>query len=355
MFQINKLLCTMSSLFFLFAVVSCKDHNIQNNSVLKKITVKSVHASSHLQESNIRHRPLNTLDNNKDTCWVEGISGPGIFQWIKFKFHKTTDIKEFRIRNGFQKIHPKIGNLYYKNNRLKYILLLANNGKRRELTLKDKEGTQSFLINIKNVNYITLVIHDIYKGNKWDDTCLSDVEFWGDAVNKYKTIKHNHNKSRRPKSKTDLSVIVSRGGQRTKNLFERFKKLSFKFENVFYDWSPSSEYFWYPGGACYSSEEKIFKKHFTRNAVHIYRKLTNRNYKCHGKDCGKDFSVPHFTKDGIKSEPEDARCGNSYSESTNIIKYTITRKILEQMKVDKIIEGIGNEKFVSQKTRTYNR
>lgn len=164
------------------------------------------------------------FDNDLSTAWAEGVKGDGIGEYVLIGQENTLPDK-IHINNGYQKTES----LYYKNNRpkiLKLSLYVAYHlpGDVTELGrifrclqypdstilhLKDKMGTQVFELpfDIKKVKsikstgdanfekefeervdkfvehehyygyIIKLEIMDVYKGSKWDDTCISDLWF----------------------------------------------------------------------------------------------------------------------------------------------------------------------------------
>ncbi len=161
--------------------------------------VKSVIATSELVEAQFEGRylypPINILDGDFDSTWCEADkNGSGIGESITVEFAEPVSFDEIQIVNGFAS-----KDYYEKNNRIKSITLTQTASK-TELKDWDSEKSQ-FNVETKNhfqqkVYYledgipdwqpikfelpqtaqtITIKIDDIYKGEKYDDTCLDDI------------------------------------------------------------------------------------------------------------------------------------------------------------------------------------
>lgn len=148
----------------------------------KECKIASVTASSELVEAQFDGRylysPCNILDENMDTTWCEAeIDGPGIGQSIVIEFAEPMSFDEIQIVNGFN-----YKNLYYQNNRVKTIQLTQvakEHFQQKDYELQDGiEGWQSVKFKLlQTAQTVTIVIKDIYKGDNFDDTCLSDIRF----------------------------------------------------------------------------------------------------------------------------------------------------------------------------------
>ena len=168
-----------------------------------------------------KYDAINLFDRNKATAWVEGEKDAGIGQYVMIGVGVAVPAKIF-FNNGFQKSKD----LYFKNNRLKsaQISLYAGinlpghetqlgpqyqaikYGKDLSVLFVDSMKTQAFdlawnpieVVNFKkevldrfkkeypdkvhatgdwfSIQYILkITITGVYKGSKWDDTCISDI------------------------------------------------------------------------------------------------------------------------------------------------------------------------------------
>ncbi len=172
-----------------------------------------------------KYSPHNLFDRDPATAWVEGENGSGTGSYVCVGMGDSL-LPYIFLANGYQKSHD----LFLKNNRirtLKVTLYLAFTDPLREtqagfdvdavafpesrvIELKDTEGYQiirvpfdameagrfrdqmlrEYVLSHKNALhqekayswlkdffFLKLEIADVYRGSKWDDTCLSDLLF----------------------------------------------------------------------------------------------------------------------------------------------------------------------------------
>lgn len=175
-------------------------------------------ASSELKSKNEQYAAKNVFDNNPSTAWAEGACGSGINENIKIDFapytaggkiEGSTLVSQIGIINGYAKSKE----VFMSNNRVKkirisyYSRLGLEGYNTQELMQNDKilgsSGIQSnnnydpilnevilgeYLVEDKMemqyiqfdepllASYIKITILDVYKGDKFDDTCISEVK-----------------------------------------------------------------------------------------------------------------------------------------------------------------------------------
>ncbi|HQQ22856.1 MAG TPA: hypothetical protein PLH15_03345 [Spirochaetota bacterium] len=175
-------------------------------------------ASSELKSKNEQYDAKNVIDNNLSTAWVEGVIGSGINENIKIDFapytaggkiEGSTLINKIGIINGYSKDKDT----FKSNNRVKKIRITYNyrlgedeiegrnsNPKEKvlgslgisefndqelrykekilgEYLLKDKMEMQYIQLDEPLLaSYIKITILDVYKGEKFNDTCISEVK-----------------------------------------------------------------------------------------------------------------------------------------------------------------------------------
>ncbi|MFC2103885.1 hypothetical protein ACFLS4_00865 [Bacteroidota bacterium] len=152
-----------------------------------------------------KYGSTNLSDNDAATCWAEGSSSSGEGEFIVMTIPEK--IVNLRIRNGYQKNET----IYYANNRPKIIeftlyasyepagyITESHNGffiskpiTSTQTVLEDKIGFQEVNIGIDWSEIFSQISHDrtfdkdrfilkikileIYKGEKWNDACISDI------------------------------------------------------------------------------------------------------------------------------------------------------------------------------------
>ena len=126
--------------------------------------------SSYLKERT-KEYPVTNLDQfNVDTPWVEGVEGDGIGEGFTIKNQYVYPY--LLIMNGY--ISYKKPYLYKQNGRVKKIKVTGvNSGKSKVLDVLDTQHPQTVDISFLNEpEDIRVEIADVYKGTKYDDTCL---------------------------------------------------------------------------------------------------------------------------------------------------------------------------------------
>lgn len=103
--------------------------------------------------------------------WVEGVPGYGIGEYLDIEFKYESD--EMQILNGFVDFTRM--DLYSKNSRVKTLLIESENPKfSKEYELEDI--VKYNVINLPaKTKKVRMTIKDVYKGDKYDDTCISSI------------------------------------------------------------------------------------------------------------------------------------------------------------------------------------
>lgn len=172
---------------------------------MRRIDVK-ISSSSFLKEKAISYDGEKAFDNDLRTAWSEGVKGFGFKEWLRFDIKFTIDDKNDEYKSGVSMpvvlIYPGFGmseDLFYKNNRLKTVVLMVT-AKEEYYNTKTKKKeyvkfTSAHRLIFEDINKyhlfriedpytiarefeIYLYIEDAYKGSKFDDTCISDIRFF---------------------------------------------------------------------------------------------------------------------------------------------------------------------------------
>lgn len=152
-----------------------------------------------------KYGSINLSDNDPTTCWAEGSEGDGIGEFIRMTIPKN--ILTLQIKNGYQKNET----IYFANNRPKKIefelyacyelsgyVTESHNGffisesiVSSSAVLEDNLGYQDIKLDFDwpEINLqlsdneifdedrfiLKIKILDVYKGSKWNDACISDI------------------------------------------------------------------------------------------------------------------------------------------------------------------------------------
>lgn len=139
-----------------------------------------IEASSRLKsQGNNNYNESHLHDLSYQTTWVEGVSGYGIGEWIKYTFKANNPrITNIHVVNGYCKSQSAWRN----NSRVKKLKVYVNDRPLAMLNLEDKRSDQNFEIApMTDTREWTMKfeIVDVYQGDKWDDTALSEIYFDG--------------------------------------------------------------------------------------------------------------------------------------------------------------------------------
>ena len=121
------------------------------------------------------HSADRICDGSLNDAWVEGAAGQGIGENVRFTFDDVYCFSGMRINAGYQKTED----LYYKNSRPKKIKLTFSDGRSKSFKLKDYYGMQQvdFDEPIES-DSVRVTIESVYKGKKYKDTVISEIEWY---------------------------------------------------------------------------------------------------------------------------------------------------------------------------------
>lgn len=155
-------------------------------------------ASSTLYSSKNAYSVENLYDNDTDTAWVEGKKDSGIGESVKLNINESGGDSTARKITGLKIIngYAKSKDIFYKNNRVKKMKIttgqsiltenpddpedyavFVNKEQEKIITLEDTMKPQ--IINIDSegfTNYIICEILEVYKGTKYNDTCITEIQ-----------------------------------------------------------------------------------------------------------------------------------------------------------------------------------
>jgi hypothetical protein len=143
-----------------------------------------IKASSHLKgNSSLSYEAENIHDLSFHSAWVEGAAGFGTGEYVEYYFKADSPrITEIKVYNGYVKSEQA-----WKNNgRVKQLKLYVNSTPFALLPLKDTTALQTFTLSQpmgRRTDGKDLVLRfeivDIYKGDKFEDTALTEIFFDG--------------------------------------------------------------------------------------------------------------------------------------------------------------------------------
>lgn len=141
-----------------------------------------VECSSNLPSQGIQNYKCGNLSNfTLKDAWIEGVRGNGVGQKVKFIFHKSHPrLTNIYIANGYVRTQK----LYKEHGRVKRFRLSFNGQPIGYLNLLDVYGIQSIVLDSplvfdEDVNVLEFEILEVYNGDKFSETAISELYFDG--------------------------------------------------------------------------------------------------------------------------------------------------------------------------------
>ena len=147
----------------------------------EKLQPTEIQASSILDPTtNYTYGPEMVNDDYFNSVWAEGSKGDGIGDYLLYKFNGTYTFQQFEIVNGFSALHKVFGDLYFLNNRVKGLRIEFEDGAETVVFNDKVKGYQTVAFNKPHrSSWAKISITSVYKGKKWDDTCIAEAHFFG--------------------------------------------------------------------------------------------------------------------------------------------------------------------------------
>lgn len=119
------------------------------------------------------YHPIKAFDGKAETGWLENSNGPGIDDFIGLEFESEVMIDTIKIMPGY------FDKKWWKqNNRVKNLLIVTPDFEYMAV-FKDERKAQEIKFNEPIITEnIRFIVKDIFKTIKWDDTGISEIEFY---------------------------------------------------------------------------------------------------------------------------------------------------------------------------------
>lgn len=152
---------------------------------------KEVKSSSYLTSQGANsYAPKNAHDFSYKNAWVEGVAGYGIGEYLEYSFTGVSPrITTIIVVNGYVKSESA----YRNNSRVKKLKVYVNDKPYAIFNLRDLRSAQYFEVDTLGTSdrddwkamealpdwKLKFEILEVYKGNKYDDTVISEIYFDG--------------------------------------------------------------------------------------------------------------------------------------------------------------------------------
>ncbi len=180
-------------------IKNLKQNNKNKKGVDYSVTLHSLKCFRYRIESSSdlskRYVASKATDDNFKTAWVEGKKDSGIGEWIKITIQRKKEYPNMHLRlDGLQLFGGIADKKYFLlNNRIKSLLCtMSYKGKTKKfrLFLDDvaKVHSESIhfmvfsdfkVIETSGPFVLKLEIEDVYKGSKYNDTGITELNIWG--------------------------------------------------------------------------------------------------------------------------------------------------------------------------------
>lgn len=119
------------------------------------------------------YHPVKVFDGDPKTCWLEKVSGPGRGEFLEVEFNKEITIDAIEFLPGV--FWP---GYWKRNNRIRRLEIEADD-ENFQVGFKDLEMAQRVTLK-KPLTFkkIRFTIQDIYKTTDWDDSGISEIDFY---------------------------------------------------------------------------------------------------------------------------------------------------------------------------------
>jgi len=137
----------------------------------------SATASSYLgNQGSHSYYPINAIDGNIKTAWVEGVSGKGENEWLEIRSNNIETIHKIGICNGYRENSVT----YKENGKVKTALLEFSDGTSITINFNsyDEDGFTYFDVGEIDTSFIRITLLSCESGSKYDDICISEVKIY---------------------------------------------------------------------------------------------------------------------------------------------------------------------------------
>ena len=145
----------------------------------RALPIQTVTESSELGEyEGVSYAVKNLIDKKASTVWVEGEEGSGLGASITVDLGSEQTVTQVKLWNG----NWYTGDFWQRHNRAKEVELEFSDGSKQTFTLKDvMEADVIRLPAAVRTSTVKVKVKSIYRGNTFNDTCISEVQVSDDA------------------------------------------------------------------------------------------------------------------------------------------------------------------------------
>jgi hypothetical protein len=145
----------------------------------RSLPIQGVNASSELGEyEGVSYAVKNLIDKKASTVWVEGEEGSGLGASITLDLGGEQTVTQIKLWNG----NWYTADFWQRHNRAKEVEVEFSDGSKQNFTLKDEMAAEVIRLPAAvKTSSVKIKIKSIYRGNTFNDTCISEVQVQDDA------------------------------------------------------------------------------------------------------------------------------------------------------------------------------
>lgn len=152
-----------------------ESETIQQAAVIDMSYIRDIYASSELSEPDVTHSPDRLVDKDMTTAWAEGSEGSGVGESVVFMFNDAYKVSGIRIASGYQ----KNSETFAYNNMPVGLKLIFSDGTSESVKLEGISNFQDIKFSKPvETSSVTVEITEIIEGAKWNDSCITEIEFY---------------------------------------------------------------------------------------------------------------------------------------------------------------------------------
>ena len=147
---------------------------LKTGTMLPQTSVTGSTASSMIKQTKNDNLPIYLFDNDPSTSWQEGVSGPGIGEYVQYSFDKEYTVTALTFRLG----NWKDERYFYGNNRPKTLKIETD---RNVWVVTFPDSWTEFGVKFSSPVKCTemkIRVEEVYSGSQWDDTPISEMGVW---------------------------------------------------------------------------------------------------------------------------------------------------------------------------------
>lgn len=147
---------------------------LSTTALASRVDITEVEASSdYPPEDGIRYDAKMSTDGKLATSWIEGEEGSGLGSWLMLHNAGNAELSGIRIWGGLWSSYD----FWTRANRPKTLEVKFDDGSTETLTLEDKMEAQNLMFSKpRRSTKVRLKIKEVYSGNTWFDTAISEVQ-----------------------------------------------------------------------------------------------------------------------------------------------------------------------------------